>query len=112
MPDYMRYSDEVVEVFGWTPGGTPVPRLCARVHGEKVGDHAFVDGRAMHWDGRAWLPLPWKDFAVWRTAEPVPTRRNSVVADFQNELDEVLGVDDEMDLDGLPAGDRKVEHHR
>ena len=111
MPDYMCYSGEVAEVFGWTPAGTPIPRVCARVPGERVGDHAFVDERAMYWDGRAWLPLPWKDFAVWTTAEAVPRHRNSFVADFQNELDQVLGVDGQIDFDGLPTGDH-VEHHR
>ena len=112
MPDYMRYSGEEVEVFGWTPAGKPVPRLRSHVTGEHVGDHAFVDERAMYWDGDSWLPLLWKDFAVWTPAQATPRRRASDIADFRIELDNVLGIDDEFDLDRLFPGDREVEHHR
>ena len=55
----------MVEVFGRTPTGQPIPRLRGDVDGETVGDFAFVDEKAMVWNGHAWTPSPWKDFAVW-----------------------------------------------
>jgi len=67
--ELMAYRGELVEVFAWTPGGQAVPRLRAEVQGEKVGDYAFVDGTAMEWNGQSWVPSPWRDFAVWKTAE-------------------------------------------
>ena len=48
--------------------GQPIPRLEGDVVGEAVGDVAFVNDKAMRWDGLAWIPSPWKDFAVWRRA--------------------------------------------
>ena len=75
MAQYMRYSGETVEVFGWTPSGQTVPCLRSHAIGENVGDPAFVDERAMYWDGDAWLPLLWKDFAVWTKADTAPKRR-------------------------------------
>lgn len=68
MAELMAYRGELVEVFAWTPGAQAVPRLRAEVAGEKVGDYAFVDGTAMEWDGESWIPSPWRDFAVWKTA--------------------------------------------
>jgi hypothetical protein len=35
------------------------------VAGEAVGDYAYIDDRAMQWNGVAWIPSLWKDFAVW-----------------------------------------------
>ena len=69
MAELMAYRGELVEVFAWTPAGQAVPRLRAEVNGENVGDYAFVDGTAMEWNGEAWIPSPWRDFAVWKTAE-------------------------------------------
>jgi hypothetical protein len=98
MPDYMRYSGEAVEIFATTPSGQRVPRLRSHVIGERVGDHAFVDDRAMYWDGDVWQPLSWKDFAVWKKAEVAPRRRVSDIDDLQIELIEVLSRDGEIDL--------------
>ena len=75
----MRYAGRVVEIFGWTPAGQPVPCLRSHVIGETIGDHAFVDERAMSWDGDNWQPLLWKDFAVWKKGDPAPKRRASDV---------------------------------
>ena len=93
MAQYMRYSGETVEVFGWTPSGQTVPCLRSHAIGENVGDPAFVDERAMYWDGDAWLPLLWKDFAVWTKADTAPKRRAT----------------DVKDRDVLPLGDGEVE---
>ena len=79
MAQYMRYAGQVVEIFAWTPAGQPVPCLRAQVIGETVGDHAFVDERAMSWDGENWQALLWKDFAVWKKVGPAPKRRASDV---------------------------------
>lgn len=98
----MRYSGEAVEIFATTPAGQQVPRLRSHVIGEHVGDHAFVDDHAMYWDGDAWQPLLWKDFAVWTKAEAAPRRRASDVDDLQIELVEVLSLDGEIDLVTLP----------
>ena len=68
MSQYMHYSGRAVEVFGWTPAGQPVPRLYPGDQGERIGDYAVVDERATKWDGRAWVPSAWTDFAVWRQA--------------------------------------------
>ena len=70
--ELMAYRGELVEVFAWTPGGQAVPRLRAEIDGENVGDYAFVNGTAMEWNGQSWVPSPWKDFAVWKTAESQP----------------------------------------
>jgi hypothetical protein len=91
---YMRYSGETVEIFGWTPSGQSIPCLRSYAIGESVGDHAFVDERAMYWDGDAWLPLLWKDFAVWTKAVTAPKRR----------------VTDVKDGDDLGVGDGEVDH--
>ena len=103
MPDYMRYSGEAVEIFATTPSGQRVPRLRSHVIGERVGEHAFVDERAMCWDGDAWQPLLWKDFAVWKQVKAAPRRRASDVDDLQIELIEVLSLDGEIDLVDLPT---------
>ena len=94
----MRYSGQAVEIFGWTPSGQRIPCLRSHVIGENIGDHAFVDERAMYWDGDAWLPLLWKDFAVWTKADGTPRRRAS----------DIQGV--EIDLDNLPVGDDEFEY--
>ena len=94
----MRYSGQAVEIFGWTPSGQRIPCLRSHVIGENIGDHAFVDERAMYWDGDAWLPLLWKDFAVWTKADGTPRRRASDIQDV------------EIDLDNLPIGDDEVEY--
>ena len=65
---FMRYQGRTVEIFGWTPKGQAVPVLPAEVEGEDAGDYAFINGRAVEWDGRGWAALPWKDFAVWKLA--------------------------------------------
>lgn len=49
----------------------------------------------MYWDGDAWQPLLWKDFAVWTTADAAPKRRAS---DVQIELDFAVHVRDEVDV--------------
>jgi hypothetical protein len=64
----MNYRGRTVEVFGRTPTGQPIPRLDREVAGEAVGDVAFVNDKAMEWDGSAWMPSLWRDFAVWRPA--------------------------------------------
>jgi hypothetical protein len=64
--EYMHYGGRAVEVFGRTPTGQPIPRLDGDIAGETVGDVAFVNDKAMEWDGLVWVPSPWKDFAVWR----------------------------------------------
>ena len=66
--EYMSYRGRMVEVFGRTPTGQPVPRLHGDVDGTTVGDYAFINGAAMKWDGE-WAPSLWKDFAAWKTAE-------------------------------------------
>ena len=66
MAQYMRYQGRAVEIFGWTPAGQSVPRLYPGDQGEHVGDYAVVNERAMEWDGHAWVPSSWKDFAVWK----------------------------------------------
>ena len=68
MTQYMRYQGRAVEVFGWTPMGQGVPLLYPGDQGECVGDYAVVSDRAMEWDGTAWVPSAWKDFAVWKKA--------------------------------------------
>ena len=97
MAHLTRYSGETVELFGWTPSGQPVPCLRSHAIGENVGDQAFVDERAMYWDGDSWQPLLWKDFAVWTRADPNPKRRASDVQDLQTELDFAVVVPDEID---------------
>ena len=106
----MRYSGQAVEIFGWTPSGVSIPCLRSHVIGENIGDHAFVDERAMYWDGDAWLPLLWKDFALWTKADDTPRRRAADVDDLQIELDFPLEAHDEIDLDNLPVGDGEVEY--
>jgi hypothetical protein len=95
---FMRYSGESVEIFGWTPSGRPIPCLRSHSIGENIGDHAFVDERAMRWDGDAWQPLLWKDFAVWTKADAEPKRRSSDLLDLKIELDSPIGVLDEIEL--------------
>ena len=99
----MRYSGQAVEIFGWTPSGQRVPCLRSHVIGENIGDHAFVDERAMYWDGDAWIPLLWKDFAVWTKADGTPKRRASDVQDLEITLDDAPGAHDVIDLDNLPV---------
>jgi hypothetical protein len=106
----MRYSGQAVEIFGWTPSGRPIPCLRSHAIGENIGDHAFVDERAMYWDGDAWLPLLWKDFAVWTRADIKPKRRASDVNSLQIELDFPLEAQGEIDLDDLPVGNGELEH--
>jgi hypothetical protein len=106
----MRYSGQAVEIFGWTPSGVSIPCLRSHVIGENIGDQAFVDERAMYWDGDAWLPLLWKDFAVWTKADDTPRRRASDVTDLQIELDFTLEAHGEIDLDNLALGDGEVEY--
>lgn len=98
MVKFMRYSGESVEVFGWTPSGQPIPCLRSHAIGENIGDHAFVDERAMRWDGDAWQPLLWKDFAVWTKAIATQKRRSSDLQDLQSEVDFPVEVRDEVEL--------------
>jgi hypothetical protein len=64
----MTYQGKTVEVFAWAPDGKAIPALHADCPGEKPGDYAFVDGKAMEWNGFRWVSTPWKDFAVWKVA--------------------------------------------
>ncbi|MEO8697041.1 MAG: hypothetical protein ABI658_26265 [Acidimicrobiales bacterium] len=102
MAQHTRYSGETVEIFGWTPSGQPIPCLRSHDLGENAGDQAFVDERAMYWDGDAWQPLLWKDFAVWTKADASPKRRASDVQDVQVELDFPVDFRDEIDV-RIPA---------
>jgi len=65
---YMHYQGRAVEIYGWTPTGYAVPQLYSGDQGERPGDYAIVDDTAMQWDGRAWIPSSWTDFAVWKKA--------------------------------------------
>jgi hypothetical protein len=96
MPRQMQYSGAAVPIFAWTPDGRPVPELTSALDGEAVGDQAFVEGRAMQWDGTRWVASMWKDFALWRKEDA------SVSAYEQRELGfDVIELDDEIDLDGV-----------
>jgi hypothetical protein len=64
----MNYQGRRVEIFAWAPDGKAIPALPGDCPGEQVGDYAFVDGRAMEWNGFRWTISPWKDFAVWKVA--------------------------------------------
>ena len=62
---YMTYAGQTVEVFAYTPLGQEIPCLASGVAGEAVRDYAYIDDKAMQWNGLAWIPSLWKDFAVW-----------------------------------------------
>jgi hypothetical protein len=96
MPRQMQYSGAAVPIFAWTPDGRPVPELTSACAGEAVGDQAFVDGRAMQWDGTGWVASMWKDFALWRNEDvnASPYEQRELVFD-------VIDLDDEIDLDGV-----------
>ena len=107
MAQYTRYSGQAVEIFGWTPSGRPIPCIRSHAIGENIGDHAFVDDRAMYWDGDAWRPLLWKDFAVWTKADDTPRRRASDVRIVEIALDDAPALHDE---DKLPVGNGEDEY--
>lgn len=94
MPRQMQYSGTAVPIFAWTSDGRPVPELAIPLPGESVGDQAFVEGRAMQWDGTRWVASMWKDFALWRKedASASPYEQRELVFDL-------IELDDEIDLD-------------
>ena len=96
MPRQMQYSGAAVPIFAWTPDGRPIPELASAFDGEAVGDQAFVEGRAMQWDGTRWVASMWKDFALWR-------REDAAASPYeQRELGfDVIDLDDDIDLDGV-----------
>jgi hypothetical protein len=93
----MAYSGKSVPIFAWKTDGSPVPLLTGDCVGERAGDQAFVDGRAMHWDGREWVLSLWKDFATWRRDEHYA----SAVHQHELVLRDSVGIDDEINLDEL-----------
>jgi len=93
---FMRYQGRTVEIFGWTPKGQAVPVLPAETPGEAAGDSAFINGRAVEWDGRAWVALPWKDFAVWklaRDAEAEAYEESASLGQAEVALGDVVSID-------------------
>lgn len=107
MPRLMQYSGTAVPIFAWTPDGRAVPVLEGSVEGERVGDQAFVDGRAMQWDGRRWVLSMWKDFAVWRkeAADASPFEQREFAFDMSQ-------LEDEIDLDELEREDHELVDSR
>jgi hypothetical protein len=95
----MEYSGRSVPIFAWKTDGGPVPLLTSDATGERVGDQAFVDGRAMHWDGNGWVLSMWKDFATWRRDE----HYSSAVEQHEVVLTDSVRGHDEIDL-REPAG--------
>jgi hypothetical protein len=103
MPRLMQYSGTAVPIFAWTPDDQPVPVLASTVEGEHVGDQAFVDGRAMHWDGDKWVVSLWKDFAVWRkeATDASPFEQRELTFDMSE-------LEDEIDLVVLEGDAREL----
>jgi len=95
---YTCYQGRTIEIFGWTPDGRAVPLLPADVDGETAGDYAFINDRAMEWDGQSWVPLPWKDFAVWKLAhddeaEPEESEGSAGLGQPEVALGDVVAID-------------------
>ncbi|MEO5842960.1 MAG: hypothetical protein ABIQ73_26615 [Acidimicrobiales bacterium] len=70
MGNKMNFRGRTVEVFGRTPTGALIPVLPADVDGEADGDVAYIDGKAMKWDGARWVACPWSEFALWVPVGP------------------------------------------
>ena len=94
MSRFMRYQGRTVEIFGWTPTGQAVPVLPAETPGEAAGHYAFINGRAVEWDGGDWVALPWKDFAVWKLARDAEADEASAgLGQAEVALGDVVSID-------------------
>ena len=96
MPRHMQYSGAAVPIFAWTPDRRPVPQLTSACDGEAVGDQAFVDGRAMTWNGDKWVNSLWKDFALWQKEDLTASPFEQCEFPF-----DLLDLDDEIDIDAV-----------